>query len=74
MFGTAATMAFTTFCVLPFKGLDPQDAVVSGTTVGVTVGVAVVVGVEVAVPVTVAVSVGGGVAVSVDVDDCASAD
>ena len=60
MFGTALTMASTTFCVLPFKGLVPQDATGSGTTVAVAVGEVVAVGV--------------GVGVLVDVDDCAVAD
>ena len=75
-FGTAAVMASTTFCVLPFNGLDPHAAMASGTTVGVAVPVAVAVGVAVAVPVGVAVRVpvDVGVEVSVDVRDCASAD
>ena len=41
---TAASMASTTFCVLPLSGLEPHDAVGSGTTVGVGVGVSVDVG------------------------------
>ena len=75
-FGTAAVMASTTFCVRPFNGLEPHDAVASGTTVAVAVGVAVIVAVDVVVPVGVAVRVpvAVGVGVSVDVRDCASAD
>ena len=56
---TAASIASTTFCVLPFKGLDPHDASGSGTTVGVAVEEVVAVAVD--------------VGVSRD-DDCACAD
>ena len=69
-FGTLATMTSTTFCVLPFKGLDPQDATGSGTTVAVAVGEVVAVGVGVGV----SVDDDAGSEDDDDVEDCACAD
>ena len=61
--GTVRTIASTSFCVLPLRGLDPQEATGSATdaAVGVAVGVGVPVGDGVAVAVDVEVDVGVGV-------------